>query len=72
MRAKFKTYAAMLLGVFLLGALYGVLLDHYYAVEAPAFTGPATVEDLAGIRASMTKPSPPPVKIPDATNAIRP
>ncbi len=68
MKTRFKTHAGALLPVFVFGALYGALLN-YSLTEIPMSTGPATSVEVAKMRASSTKPSPPPVKILDDTNA---
>jgi hypothetical protein len=67
MKTRFKTYMLALPTIFLIGALYGALLDRCLT-EGPVTTGPATVEDLAKIKASMTSPLPAPPKDRGATN----
>jgi hypothetical protein len=68
MKTRFKTHAGALLSVFVLGTLYGALLN-YCLTEIPMSTGPATSVEAAKIQASSTKPASPPVKVQDATNA---
>jgi hypothetical protein len=68
MKTRFKTYMLALSAVFLIGALYGALLDRCLT-EGTVSTGPATAEDMAKIKASMTNPLPAPPKDRGATNA---
>lgn len=72
MKTKFKTYAVVLLIGFVMGMLYGALLGHCCSEEMPVCTGPATVEELAKVRASSPKHIPAQVKVRDSTNTKPP
>ena len=71
MNAKLGRYATVFLAIFVAGALYGVCWEHYRTGDINIL-GPATVEELAQVRAGMTKPTRQSVSIPLRTNANLP
>jgi hypothetical protein len=69
MNLTFGNCAVLVMAIFLLGAGYGAMWNRC-VTSAPMFTRPTTTEELATMRASLSRSPAPPAPHQPPTNAI--